>query len=67
MGALGLGASKRRLARTLALAAGVAALDWGAASAQPTETTVLPEITVTNTRLVGGASGGRRGAAPGTG
>ena len=63
-----MGASKRRLATTLALAAGVAALDWGAASAQPAETTtVLPDIYVTNTRLVGGARGGRRGVAPGTG
>ena len=52
-----MGALRRRLARTLALAAGVAALDWSAASAQ-TESTVLPEINVTNTRLVGGASGG---------
>ncbi|MCC6889036.1 MAG: TonB-dependent receptor [Hyphomicrobiales bacterium] len=29
--------------------------------------TVLPEIAVTNTRLVGGAGGGRRGVAPGGG
>ena len=29
--------------------------------------TVLPEIAVTNTRLVGGARGARRGAAPGSG
>ena len=60
-------ASKRRIASTLALGAGVAALSCGAASAQPTETTVLPEIAVTNTRLVGGAGAGRRGVAPGTG
>ena len=63
-------ASKRRygLARMLALAAGVAALDCGSASAQPNEpTTVLPDIYVTNTRLVGGARGARRGVAPGTG
>jgi iron complex outermembrane receptor protein len=50
----------------LALAAGVVALDVGLATAQPNET-VLPEINVTNTRLVGGASGGRRGVAPGSG
>ena len=59
---------KRTLARMLALAAGVAALDCGSASAQPNEpTTVLPDIYVTNTRLVGGARGARRGVAPGTG
>ena len=62
------GVLKRRLARMLALAAGVAALDCGSASAQPNEpTTVLPDIYVTNTRLVGGARGARRGVAPGTG
>jgi iron complex outermembrane receptor protein len=62
-----MGASKRRLARTLALAAGVVALDWGTATAQTETTTVLPDIYVTNTRLVGGARGGGRGVAPGTG
>ncbi len=62
-----MGASKRRIAGALALAGGVAALEFGSAWAQPVETTVLPELNVTNTRLVGGASGGRRGVAPGTG
>ena len=62
-----MGALKRRIAGALALAAGVAALDYGPASAQPNETTVLPEIAVTNTRLVGGARGARRGVAPGSG
>jgi iron complex outermembrane receptor protein len=65
MKALSLGALKGRLAGTLALAAGVATLDCGTAPAQ-TETTVLPDIYVTNTRLVGGTKGGRRGVAPGT-
>src|SRR5262245_4096708 len=59
-----LGRSKR-LAGMLALAAGVAALDCGPASAQSTETaTVLPDTSVTNTRLVRGARSARRGAAP---
>ncbi|WP_291854658.1 TonB-dependent receptor [Bradyrhizobium sp.] len=35
--------------------------------AQPNETTVLPEINVTNTRLVGRTGGARRGVAPGSG
>ena len=61
-----MGALKRRIGGALALAAGVAALDYGPALAQPNET-VLPEIAVTNTRLVGGARGARRGAAPGSG
>src|SRR5262245_37190744 len=59
--------SKKRIAGTLALAASVATLDCRLALAQPAETTVLPEIAVTNTRLVGGAGGGRRGVAPATG
>ena len=58
-----MGALKRRIGGALALAAGVAALECGSASAQPNET-VLPEIAVTNTRLVGGARGARRGEAP---
>ena len=62
-----MGASKRRIAGALALASSVAALEFGSAWAQPNETTVLPELNVTNTRLVGGASGGRRGVAPGSG
>src|SRR5262249_33648799 len=67
MGALKrLGTSKGGLARLLALAAGVAALDYGPAAAQQTETaTVLPDINGTNTRLVGAARrGARRGVAP---
>ncbi len=60
-----MGASKRRIAGALALASSVAALHYGPATAQPNETTVLPELNVTNTRLVGGAGGGRRGVAPG--
>jgi iron complex outermembrane receptor protein len=54
-------------AGALALAAGAVALTCTSAVAQPNETTTLPEINVTNTRLVGGASGGRSGVAPGTG
>jgi iron complex outermembrane receptor protein len=42
-------------------------LDAVPAVGQPAETTVLPEINVTNTRLVGGAGGGRRGIASGAG
>ena len=61
-----MGALKRRIGGALALAAGVATLEYGPASAQPNET-VLPEIAVTNTRLVGGARGARRGVAPGSG
>jgi iron complex outermembrane receptor protein len=59
--------AKKRVAGALALAAGVAAFDWGTASAPTETTTVLPDIYVTNTRLVGGAGSGRRGVAPGTG
>jgi len=62
-----MGTSKRRIAGALALMTGVAALDCGPAAAQPTETTVLPELNVTNTRLVGGAGRSRRGVAPGAG
>lgn len=62
-----MGASTGRLAGILALATGAAALGHGPVLAQPAETTVLPEIAVTNTRLVGGTGGGRRGVAPGTG
>ena len=62
-----MGALKRRIGGALALAAGVAALDYGAAVAQPNETTVLPEIAITNTRLVGSGTGARRGVAPGAG
>jgi len=62
-----MGASTRRIASALALATGAAALDYGAAVAQPNDTTVLPEIAVTNTRLIGGGGGARRGVAPGTG
>jgi iron complex outermembrane receptor protein len=40
-------------------------LDLAPAVAQPNETTVLPDIHVTDTRLVGGAGRGRRGAAVG--
>jgi iron complex outermembrane receptor protein len=56
-----------RTASALAFTAGALALDAVPAAGQPTEATVLPEINVTNTRLVGGAGGGRRGVAPGAG
>jgi iron complex outermembrane receptor protein len=61
-----MGASQG-IANALALAAGAVALTYTSAVAQPNETTTLPEINVTNTRLVGGAGGGRSGVAPGTG
>ncbi|MPZ39735.1 MAG: TonB-dependent receptor plug domain-containing protein [Rhizobiales bacterium] len=61
-----MGASKRRLLAALALAANAIALRHGPALAQSNESVVLPEISVTNTRLVGGTGGGRRGVASGT-
>jgi iron complex outermembrane recepter protein len=57
-----MGASKRRKVWALALLTGVAVLDYGPAAAQQTETAVLPEVNVTNTRLVGGARSRPRGA-----
>jgi iron complex outermembrane receptor protein len=59
-----MGASTRRIASALALATSVGALDHGPASAQSNETVVLPEIAVTNTRLVGGAARQRRAPGP---
>lgn len=61
------GVSDRGISGALALATSALALTCISAAAQPHETTTLPEINVTNTRLVGGASGGRSGIAPGTG
>ena len=61
-----MGASKN-LVSALALATGVAALDFAPAAAQPNETTVLPDLHVTDTRLVSGAGRGRRGTAAGPG
>jgi iron complex outermembrane recepter protein len=59
-----MGALNQRLLRGLAIAATIAALDQQVAVAQPSETTVLPDIVVTNTRLVGGAGRGGGNAAP---
>jgi iron complex outermembrane receptor protein len=56
-----------RLVSVLALTAAIAAQDHGTAHAQPAESTLLPDIYVTNTRLVGGAGASPRGVAPGTG
>jgi iron complex outermembrane receptor protein len=56
-----MGALKRRLLSAVALVAGVAACDFTPALAQSDENTALPEISVTNTRLVRGAGPGRRG------
>ena len=62
-----MGASKRRIGERAGACRrrGRAGL-WSGVGAAET-TTVLPEINVTNTRLVGGARGARRGVAPGTG
>ena len=46
-----MGASKRLIAGAFALASSVAALHYGPATEQPNETTVLPELNVTNTRI----------------
>jgi iron complex outermembrane receptor protein len=64
-----MGASTRQLAGALALGASVIALGGGPALAQTRtqtqeETTVLPEINVTNTRLVSGARTRRGGGTP---
>ena len=61
-----MGALKRRIGGALALAAGVVALDYGVAFAQPDET-VLPEICGHQHAVGGSGKGARRNVAPGTG
>jgi iron complex outermembrane receptor protein len=60
-----MGTLKGRILCVLALAASTTLFDQTSVTAQPNETTLLPDINVTDTRLVGGAGRGRRGTAVG--